>query len=122
MFELQAITSKMKLKSTCNSNESSKKSNIIEKKNGKNHLNKQKRKKLKQKCVKITKNSNNIESYSQSNKEFDTNILEPPKTVPFYTENPESLENVSEFKHFCDEIFNPNYYVNNDDDLFNSQA
>ena len=111
----------MKLKSTCNSNENSKKPNIIEKKNGKNHLNKQKRKKLKQKCVKITKNSNNIDSYSQSNKELDTNNLEPSKSVPFYTENPESLETVSEFKNFCDEIFNPNYYVNNDDDdLFNS--
>ena len=45
-----------------------------------------------------------------------------PESVPFYTGNPESLEPVSEFKNFCDEIFNPNYYVNSDDDLFNSQT
>ena len=112
----------MKLKTRCNSNENPKKSTITEKKTEKNHLNKQKRKKLKQKCVKITKKSNDIDSYSQLNNKFDTENLEPPKPIPFYTGNSESLASVSEIKNFCDEIFTPNYYVNTDDDLFISQA
>ena len=112
LFDLQAITSKMKSKTN---NEKSKNINIKEKKE-KSLMKKQRRKNLKQKCISITKNNiEDINLCSQPDGKFENN-----SSIDKVSMDESKSNTVSEFDNICDGIFNPDYYVSNDN-ILNSQ-
>ena len=89
----------------------------VEKKkvNDKCLLKKQRRKKLKQNCIDLTKNNNNvIDVCSEPNNEFESEYKNSENLLE------SNIDTVPDFKNFCDEMFNPDYYVPKND-LLNSQ-